>query len=159
MAALPVGTVVALVIATPLLAGAVAWLLVRRGDAGLHWMKRRALREFDGSVPFFDDRPVRVEDLDGQVRIAAADVFAVLDEKPTPQMLRRLQLQLGDGGLRPDAQGRWWFAAPALLQWLDQKAQRHDRLARNFHLWLDREVLRVLKIKREAMAQPGTAPP
>lgn len=142
-------TLIALVVGAPAVAVAVAWLLVHRGSHGLHWAKQRALREFDGSVPFFDDHPVRVEDLDGDVRIAAADVFAVLRERPTPQDLRRLQLQLGAGGLTRAADGRWWFTAAALLQWLDRKAQRHDRQARNFHLWLDREVLRVLQVKRE----------
>lgn len=144
------GPVLGFVVCSPILGVYVAWLLIYRAESWLFFPKWLALRKVNGKRHFFDDHPVRIEECDGGYRVAAADIFTVLGEKPGPDTLRRMRLQLGEQGLRQDENGNWWFEEAALLQWLWHRTERQGRTTQRLHFWLEREAFPALHRKQQA---------
>jgi len=143
------GPVIGFAICTPILGGYVAWLLVHRAEAWLFFPKWLALRDFNGTRHFFDDRLLRIEACDGRCRIAAADVFGVTGQKPSDRMLRRLQSRLGPQSFFQDEKGVWWFDEAAVLEWLKGHARHADRITMRLHRWLEQEAFPALRRKIE----------
>ena len=111
--------------------------------------KRAGPRKVDGARHYFDDQPIQIEWHEGRARIGALAIFAVLREAPSPTLLRRLQLQLGEQGFGADAQGQRWSTEDALLQWLHQRAQSADRGTLRLERWLRHEALPALHRKAD----------
>lgn len=143
------GPVIGFVVCSPILGAYVAWLLIHRAESWLYFPKWMALRKIHGKRHFFDDRPLRVEERDGCYRVAAADIFDVLGERPGPDTLRRMRVQLGEQGFFQDEKGDWWFEEAAALQWLWRRAQRQSRSSQKLHFWLQREAFPALHRKKQ----------
>ena len=143
------GPKIGFVICTPILGGYLAWLLIHRAESWLYLPKWLALRKINASHHFFDERPLRIEVHDGKCRIAAADVFDVLGQQPSIQLLRRLQVHLGEQAFYQEKDGSWWFEEAAALQWLKSRTAQPDRATRRLYLWLEREAFPALHRKLE----------
>ena len=153
------GPVIGFVVCSPILGAYAAWLLIHRAETWLYFPKWLALRKIHGKRHFFDDRPIRIEEHDGRLRVAAADIFDILGERPGPDTLRRLRVHLGDQGLFPDENGEWWFEEAAVLQWLWRRTERHSRQTQRLHFWLAREAFPALHRKKQRQVATASSAP
>jgi len=145
----------ALLVVAPVIGAYLSVLLLKRGGGVLRFIKWLAMREVDGTRHFFGNQALCVEDHGGRCRIAARDVFAVLEETYDAQALRRVQLDQGAEAFYRDEHGEWWFTEDAVLKWVSRRAQRLDRPAQQFYLWLEREAFRPLHRKIEMRDHGG----
>jgi hypothetical protein len=104
---------------------------------GIRWL---TLHKANGKFRAFDDIEVGIEWHDRQCRVAARDVFNVMQEKPDKRTSRRLALSYGKRGFFQDESGRWWFGEESILLWLNQRAHKFDERAHRFHHWLERDI-------------------
>jgi hypothetical protein len=147
------GRLVGFVVCVPILGAYISRLLVNHGAScycGLRWL---ALNRVNGSYHAFDDLQVRVEWNIDQCRVAARDVFRIMDEKPDAVALRRLCVAHGEDGFFQDDRGDWWFGEAAVLQWLSLRAQRFDERAQRFHRWFEKDVFPPMRKKAELKAR------
>ncbi|HEX4583954.1 MAG TPA: hypothetical protein VH183_03935 [Burkholderiaceae bacterium] len=151
------GPTLGFVICTPILGVYLAWFLIHRAGSGFFFLKWMTLRKSNGRLHAFGDRPVRIEQHDGQCRVAARDLFDVLGESFDTQAIRRLRLSWGQAAFCRDERGQWWFEETAVLQWLARRAEGRNRTAQQLLWWLEREAFPALHRKREARFAAATS--
>lgn len=144
------------ILAAPFWALWALWALYRAGRVLLRWLRHSGSREWSGNYYEFDGRQVRILFDGDEIWFAARDVFDVLGTPPGARDPGRVRLLVGRDGLRAaPASGILSFTEKGLAAWLDR---RTDRTANLFARWVDLQVVRPYRRRRE-LAQNHDQPP
>ena len=141
-----------------------AFLLARRWlDTALddlpRWWRWLAYRGWHGKHRAFDDHRVRV--LDGErdtpSRVFAADIFEILNLKPSATEIAKLKVRYDHNlfqSVESPAEGEWLFTDAACLAfvraYLDDERSDRGRTALRLSLWLERSVFMPIDNRRTA---------
>jgi hypothetical protein len=142
------GTVMGIVVWTPLPGGFFAWWLLKGGSEHRYWLRWLVMRHDEGRHIAFDNVPLHFDILEGRIVVEAAGIFHALDATLDEAACRRLAIRYGSDGFFRGARGQWYFDEQSLMHWLDSRAERREPLGTRFHTWLGREVLP--QLRREA---------
>lgn len=135
------GWALGLVFASPVLGGVAAFLFPRV-LSGVRWHLRwQAWKNEHGTHRTFHNQPVKVEWAITQAIVCADDAAKVLGLQLDAATVRRLSLALTEQGFFRGDDGRHWFTAVALVQWLRKRESIEDRRAIQFRHWLETAVL------------------
>lgn len=142
----------------------VAFLLARRFmDTALddlpRWCRWVLYRGWHGTYRAFDDHRVRV--LDGEKdtpsRVFAADIFEILNLKPSALEIAKLEVRHHHDlfqGVESPAKGEWLFTDAACLAFvrthLDDQRSDRGRTALRLTQWLERSVFMPIDNRRTA---------
>lgn len=134
----------------PLMAWYASRNLINSVDDNLGKLRAGKYAPKGGSYHAFDDMEVRLFcDRSGKCRVAAADVFRILNLKMSPLEYEKLGRHYGAAEFFSDRQGVWWFSETSLLGWLAQKSSAMNREAMRLQRWFEREVFPPMKRKHE----------
>lgn len=143
------GLALVVVMSSPLVALAVAPLVVSLLGFSVRAARQIAYRDIEGRYFEYKGKSIRVqEDLAGERWLRTGDVRKVIVNLPRDQLLLRLApLDLG----QVDAKGDLFFRALALQKYLERN---HDEPTIRFGNWLQREVV----FPAQRASQRGLAP-
>jgi len=143
---------VGLVLAAPFWALWLLWALYRGGRLVWHGLKHSRWKRWSGRYYEFDGCQVRIIFDAEDVFFAAADVFDVLGTTVTARAPERVRQVVGRDGLRNVPKSNFLcFSEKGLVAWLDR---RTDRQAALFARWVEAQVLRPHRRRRELEAGP-----
>ena len=143
---------VGLILAAPFWALWLLWALYRGARLVLQWLSHSRWKPWNGRYYEFDGHQVRIIFDAEDVFFAAADVFEVLGTAVTAREPERVRQVVGRDGLRNvPGSNLLCFSEKGLAAWLDR---RTDRQAAQFARWVDTQVLRPHRRRRELEAGP-----
>jgi hypothetical protein len=143
------------VLAAPFWALWLLWAVYRGGRRLVQWLQLSGDRDRDGQYFEFDGQPIRIR-FDGEdIWFGARDVFDVLGTPAQARDPERVRQIVGRDGLRaaPDG-GALSFSEKGLAAWLER---RTDRTAAQFTRWIELQVVRPYRRRRELDATGGDA--
>ncbi len=132
------------------------WALYRGARVVLRWLRQSGWQQWSGPYYEFDGRQIRIVFDDDDVWFAAADVFDALETPRAARDPERVRQIVGRDGLRtaPGAD-LLSFSEKGLTAWLDR---RTERTASSFERWVETQVVRPYRRRRE-LEVAGDSPP
>jgi hypothetical protein len=128
------------------------WALYRFARSIVRWMGHSGWHEWSGQYYEFDGRQIRILFDGDEVWFAAADVFEALDTPGPARHAERVRHIVGRDGLRTaPGSDLLSFSEKGLAAWLDR---RTDRTASLFARWVETQVMRPYRRRRELEASP-----
>lgn len=125
----------------------ILWAVFRGGRLLLRWLKQSGARDWSGNYYEFDGRQVRIQFDGDDIWFGAHDVFVVLNTPSSARDPERVRQVVGRDGLREaPGGGLLSFSEKGLAAWLDR---RTDRTAAQFARWIESQVVRPYRRRRE----------
>jgi hypothetical protein len=122
------------------------WAIYRGVRILLRWLRQSGARAWSGSYYEFDGRQIRIRFDGDDIWFAARDVFDVLNTPRSARDPERVRQIVGRDGLFAPDGGLMSFSEKGLAAWLDR---RTDRTAAQFTRWIEAQVVRPYRRRRE----------